>query len=122
MRATLTPAQLQRLEQLTLQFRGPMVFDEPDVAAQLRLTETQRQTIRQIAMGSFVPDWHSMRPEGGLPKDGFQPAGMKGVMEKILAVLTPEQLAQWQKLTGPPFKGVAEFVYPGFQFFPGWHP
>jgi serine/threonine protein kinase len=119
MRAALTPAQLQRLEQLTLQFRGPMVFDEPDVAAKLRLTETQRQTIRQIFLGSFAPDWHS---RSGQPKDGFQPASMKGVMEKILAVLTPEQLAQWQKLTGPPFKGVSEFMYPGFQFFPGWHP
>jgi hypothetical protein len=123
MRAALTPAQLQRLEQITLQFRGPMVFDEPEVVSQLGLTETQRQAIRQIALGSFAPNWNPLKRDGGgPPMGGFQPAGMKGAMEKILAVLTPEQLAQWQKLTGPTFKGVAGFMHPGPQFFPGGHP
>ena len=37
---------------------------------------------------------------------------MKNVMERILAVLTPEQLAQWQKLTGPPFTCGFEFMHP----------
>ena len=38
---------------------------------------------------------------------------VQGVMKKILGVLTPEQLTEWKKLTGPPFKDV-------FEFLPSW--
>ena len=34
---------------------------------------------------------------------------MQGVMKKVLAVLKPEQLAEWTKLTGPPFKDAFDF-------------
>ena len=34
---------------------------------------------------------------------------MQGVMKKALAVLTPQQLAEWAKLTGPPFKDAFDF-------------
>jgi hypothetical protein len=39
---------------------------------------------------------------------------MQGVMEKALAVLTPAQLAEWQRLTGAPFEGALDFPPPGF--------
>ena len=41
-------AQLQRLEQITLQLHGPMAFANPEIVARLGLTDEQRQTIRQI--------------------------------------------------------------------------
>ena len=37
---------------------------------------------------------------------------MHKVMEQALAVLTPQQRAEWEKLTGTPFKGVYDFLPP----------
>ena len=61
MRTTLTPAQLQRLEQITLQLQGPRVFSQPEIIARLHLTDAQRQEIRQIEMESFAPSGFSAR-------------------------------------------------------------
>lgn len=39
------------------------------------------------------------------PPDEFDPATSRATVEKMLAVLTPEQRAEWDKLVGPPFEG-----------------
>lgn len=145
MRDTLTPLQLQRLEQISLQFRGPQAFSQPEIVSRLKLTEDQSQAIRQIVVESFASMWDHGGP-GGPPPDpnhggpggpqppprqdhgvpgGPQPppgqdhggpggpppgpsreASTRTAMEKILAVLTPAQLAEWKALTGTPFQGV----------------
>ena len=124
MRKTLTPAQLQRLEQITLQLHGPAVFSQPEIVARLHLTDAQRQAIRQIERDNFGPAFifgdepagHGPPPGGGPRQDvhyrtgiitaGGEHRGGHGVppnvMKKALAVLTPQQLAEWTKLTGRP--------------------
>ena len=103
--------QLQRLEQITLQVHGPMAFGQADIAKRLHLTAAQRQAIREIAMDAFAPPWDPMSPGSSHPPTGGSSAAiMQSVMAKVLAVLTPEQLAQWKKLTGPPFKDVSELL------------
>ena len=52
--ATLTPFQLQRLAQMTLQLQGPRAFSQPEVIAKLHLSDAQRQAIRQIEMDAFA--------------------------------------------------------------------
>jgi eukaryotic-like serine/threonine-protein kinase len=119
MRAALTEKQLHRLGQITLQFQGPMALAEADVAARLQLTEVQRQAIRQIGIEAFDPAWGFMPPKGhhGPPGSPRESPG-QGVMEKALAVLTPEQLAKWKELTGPPFTMATEFPPPKPPFRP----
>ena len=115
MRATLTPAQLQRLEQITLQLHGPMAFDQPKIVARLGLSDDQRRTIRQIQREAFAPAWNfGEEPHGPRPPPGGRQAVMQGVMEKAQAVLTFAQLAEWRKLTGPAFKDALDFPPPGF--------
>ncbi len=136
MRKTLTPAQLQRLEQITLQLHGPAVFSQPEIVARLHLTDAQRQAIRQIERDNFGPAFifgdepagHGPPPGGGPRQDvhyrtgiitaGGEHRGGHGVppdvMKKALAVLTPQQLAEWTKLTGAPFKGALDFPPLGF--------
>jgi hypothetical protein len=142
MRATLSPSQHERLEQITLQLKGPRAFSEPEVIAKLHLTDLQRQAIRQIELEAFASMWD--RPRGmrrGGPKDemperpiGPPPPGAsdetshegppmnqhhrpphdmrenvwKAAMEKILQVLTPEQLAVWKQITGQAFQGTID--------------
>jgi serine/threonine protein kinase len=115
MRTTLTPAQLQRLEQITLQLHGPMVFSQPEIVVRLHLTDLQRQAIRQFEREAFAPAWNlGEEPSGEQPPPGGRHGVVQAVMEKALALLTPEQLAEWRKLTGAPFKGVFDFPPPGF--------
>ena len=116
MRKTLTSAQLQRLEQITLQLHGPTVFSQPEIVARLGLTDEQRQKIRQIEREAFAPAWNrGEEPHGeGPPPDGGRHGAMEGVMEKALAVLKPEQLAEWRKLTGRRSRGPSIFRRPVF--------
>jgi hypothetical protein len=118
MRATLTEAQLQRLEQITLQVQGPMVFDRTDIIAQLHLTDTQRQAIRQIEREAFPLPWNLSPGSGQRLSGASRAVNVQGVIGKVLATLTPEQLAQWKKLTGPPFKEISTFLPPGPGFAP----
>lgn len=109
MRATLTQAQLQRLEQITLQLQGPTVFSRPEVIARLGLTDAQRQRIRQMMMEVFASAWDSQDGEHRRPpRHGFREALLQPAMEKALTVLTTEQLVEWKALTGEPFRGAVE--------------
>ena len=114
MRAALTQTQLQRLEQITLQLQGPRVFSQPEVIAKLRLTDGQRQKIRQIEMEALASMWDSPSDEHKrLSPGSFRKIVLLPATEKALAVLTPEQLAQWKKLTGEPFVGIVDLPAPG---------
>ncbi|MEI8375185.1 MAG: serine/threonine-protein kinase [Planctomycetota bacterium] len=111
MRAALTEAQLQRLEQITLQVHGPMAFSQADVGKRLHLTDAQRQAMQDIAMDAFAPPWDPLSLGSSHPSTSSSRAvNVQSVMKKVLAVLTPEQLTEWKKLTGPPFKDVSEFL------------
>jgi eukaryotic-like serine/threonine-protein kinase len=114
MRAALTHRQLERLDQITLQLQGPRAFSQSEVIAKLRLTDAQRQEIRQIEMEAFASAWgFSEGPRMGPPPGRFRETVLQPAMEKALAVLTPEQLAEWKKLAGRPLKGVVDLPPPG---------
>jgi len=111
MRAMLTETQLQRLEQIALQVHGPMAFSQADVGKRLHLTGAQRQAMQDIAMDAFAPPWDPLSLGSSHSSTGSSRAvNVQSVMKKVLAVLTPKQLTEWKKLTGPPFKDVSEFL------------
>lgn len=125
-RDLLTAGQRRRLRQIALQVRGPQAFREPEVVAVLQLTADQRERIRRIEADVVMPPrFDGPRPDGprfeGPRPDGPRPDGppkgqlMKGpgdwfgrpnVMPQVLAVLTADQIARWNELTGPPFVGL----------------
>ena len=73
MRTTLTAAQLHRLEQITLQLQGPRAFSQPEIIAKLRLTDAQREKIRQIEMMAFASVWDVHNGEHGRAAAGQPP-------------------------------------------------
>lgn len=132
--AILNSEQQKRLRQIGLQCQGPQAFREPDVVATLELTSDQREQIRGIEMESHFgppPPRHDGRPEGAPPgpeeflkaaprHEGPGPRGdgprggsspdwhqrnLRIAMEKVQAILTPEQVASWKTMTGEPFAG-----------------
>jgi eukaryotic-like serine/threonine-protein kinase len=90
----LKPAQQARLRQIGLQAEGPAAFAEPEVVAQLQLTVEQREQIRTLeeeALIGWMKGPRPAKPPGGQDK----PAN-----ERLLAILTEEQVQRWKALTG----------------------
>ncbi len=98
----LTPAQRTRLRQIALQAEGPSAFSEPEVVAELKLTAEQREQIRTIE-DEVLFGW--MRgPRLAAGASGAAGARDKRAKERMLAVLTEEQVQRWRTLTGPAVK------------------
>jgi hypothetical protein len=97
----LTPTQATRLDQLALQSRGPMAFREPEVIAALKLTADQRDRMRDIGFGLRGPAGRGEGGRGGRG-GGEREFDLKAMMDRVLGVLTAEQSAAWDQMTGPP--------------------
>jgi serine/threonine protein kinase len=97
----LTPAQQTRLRQIGLQAEGPGAFGEPEVVAELKLTAKQRDKIRTIEEEAFFSRMKRTRP-GTTPGDSSKASSARGksANERILAVLTEDQVRRWRALTG----------------------
>jgi eukaryotic-like serine/threonine-protein kinase len=99
----LTPPQAERLQQITLQHQGPLVFGTPRVAEALQLTDTQKEKIGEVHEEIFV------RLQEWIPLKGTAPPRRKAdhkvrdaFQKKILALLTEEQKSKWRTMTGAP--------------------
>src|SRR5262249_4786975 len=101
----LTPAQRVRLRQIGLQAEGPGAFSEPEVVAELRLTAEQRDQIRTIedeVLFGWMSGARRATPDGGL--GAAAGATGKTANERIVAVLTEEQVRRWRAMTGEALK------------------
>jgi hypothetical protein len=99
----LTKEQRRRLLQISIQFRSPMVFDEPEVIEALNLTYSQRQQIKMIQfeeLGGFWPPGKKDGPKG--PPNADMNAKARA-LQRILELLTPDQQELWRTLCGKPF-------------------
>jgi len=113
----LLPRQSNRLSQIALQQRGTEAFSDMEVATALELSPRQLEEIRLLR-----EELRRTVFAGGRPGD-FRADHWKKVREvsrnnnqQILAVLTPQQQAKWEQMTGAPFRGRL-IVHRG-----GWHP
>jgi hypothetical protein len=100
----LTPAQSQRLRQISRQLRGVEAFRDSDVVDALKLTREQRESIREISSQYFG----ELRRHGGGPRqdslaaaDVLQQYAVGNIMDK----LTLPQIEVWKSLVGEPFAG-----------------
>jgi serine/threonine protein kinase len=86
----LTPAQQVRLRQIGLQAEGAGAFGEPEVASELKLTAEQREQIRVIEEEAIFGKGPGNRE--------------RSANERIVAVLSEEQVQRWKAMTGEPMK------------------
>lgn len=97
----LSDKQLQRLRQIVLQWQGPR---DPSLAKTLKLTADQKERLRTIEAEKFRSFFFDRnRKEAGATESSEDRA--RSAMQKMLAVLTPEQLQQWRSMTGKPYQG-----------------
>jgi Spy/CpxP family protein refolding chaperone len=99
----LLPLQIERLEQISLQMRGTAALADPKVAAKLSLTEDQKKKLEAAATANREAMQQAFQ--------GGNREGMREKMEqlrkdadaKVLAVLTADQKAAFEKLKGAAF-------------------
>jgi serine/threonine protein kinase len=97
----LSAQQRQRLHEVALQIRAPMVFTEPEVLEPLDLYP-KRQQIRQILTEEFA-GLGPPRPGAPKPSPGAEKDAKARAMERIMELLSPEQRKTWHTLTGDPY-------------------
>jgi Spy/CpxP family protein refolding chaperone len=104
--AVLTPAQLKRLQQIDLQQRGALAFQEPEIAKVLKLTDDQVDLIKTINADAAKEMRDSfVNPQAKLEEVGKKIGELrKETMERVNALLTEEQRKTWQEMAGPAFE------------------
>jgi hypothetical protein len=114
--AILTPEQGRRFRQIAIQCQGPSALREAAIASALKLTPEQRDRIREIASESYGDEGGRGRPKGpppdeprddrrGPPPEPSREKELRPAMERVLALLTPEQVRRWQEIVGAPYRG-----------------
>jgi eukaryotic-like serine/threonine-protein kinase len=111
--SVLSNRQIQRLKQIVIQLQGITAFNQPEFADALKLTEPQRQTMRQIEVETFIMlSEHPNLADEDTRRDKRQGL-IQSAMDKCLAALTPAQLVIWKKIVGDPFQGHLSVMLPG---------
>jgi hypothetical protein len=99
--AILEPNQTERLQQLRLQHEGVRAFERPEIVKDLGLSDSQLAKIRQMR--------DEVQPRGAENEVEDAPAidrrADRGQLEsRILAVLTNQQIEDWEKMKGKEFE------------------
>ena len=102
----LKPEQLTRLTQIDYQNRGVAIFSDPEVAAKLKITEDQKEAMKEIESDT-MREIRSILTQNA---DNLSEAApkltelQKAAKTKAEAKLNEEQAKQWKEMIGAPFE------------------
>jgi hypothetical protein len=116
---SLKPEQTKRLKQLEIQFAGLRAFAEADVQKELKLTDKQKDEIKEISESATKDSQELMataRSGGGRPDPAkLQEVGkkvqavQKEAQDKVAGLLTDAQKKTWAEMTGEKFDKFERF-------------
>jgi hypothetical protein len=114
MSEVLKPDQARRLRQISFQVGGPLAFRDPDITNSLQLTADQKTKIQGIE-DEARRQLRELLQAGGNRDDARRKAldVLNKSREKLIGLLTSEQVARWEKLIGKPFTGELPAGIPG---------
>ncbi len=128
MLAALKPEQRRRLEQIRVQSLGLGAWDDAAVQKALQLTDEQKSAIGKIrdeARANVSEVMRQVRRDARALGGDFRKmqrlrerkmaAAYRAVLDRAVAVLTPEQRKRWRELTGEPVRLRVELELPGFR-------
>lgn len=107
----LTPGQLQRLRELRVQYYGPSLLADKELAARLKLTPAQTKKVA-AAVNVYDSEIGALQAKAPKREDrekfrafmmGFRAARAQAAARRdaaLLAILTPAQRASWVKMGG----------------------
>ncbi|MGA2059278.1 MAG: hypothetical protein ABSG67_02265 [Thermoguttaceae bacterium] len=97
----LLPKQLERLKQIQLQVEGPTALSNDDVVKALNITDDQKAKMKTISdeAAAKMPD--ALANLTGAERGTKMQELNKETLDKLLAVLTPDQVAKFDTMKGP---------------------
>lgn len=104
-REILKPEQAKRLDQISLQVRGPQAYTTPRVVKALKLTEDQQKKAVAVNEGfkKAMDAWAQAGMENGIPSTGTA-AEREQIEQKARTsfndLLTKDQRAAWKEMVG----------------------
>ena len=111
----LLPHQMERLEEIALQARGTRALQDAEVAAKLKLTDDQKAQLTKLEEEGR----QGGRPAGGNAGGGFDIEAFRKARQersdKLLAVLTADQKAAFEKMQGEKFPNADQLLFGGGQ-------
>jgi serine/threonine protein kinase len=113
MHKTLTASQLSRLSEIMVQLQGPMAFEQPEIVERLRMTETQCERVRQIGAETFREMCDFTKADRVTSLTDLHAQIMQKAMDRVLAILTAEQLVRWKQIIGKPFAHALDMTLHG---------
>lgn len=114
----LNEGQMNRLNQIALQWDAPMAWLDPRHSERLQISENQRQAITEIIRANGLPMGGPGGPGGpGAPMDWNEMLGKRrAAQQQALQILNQQQRALWGEMTGQAFN---KWVQPPMPQRPG---
>lgn len=108
---TLQKDQRHRLHQITMQVAGLLWVLRPHVSAELKLTDDQKQKIRELRKEAHKEAMDILHSKEGATLKEEQFREMRAANRKrLMSILTDEQKAKWKEMAGTPFTGKLHFA------------
>ena len=104
----LKPDQLKRAKQISWQQQHAQAFSDPEVVAALQLRDAQKEKIKTIHDDTRQEAGQLFQRGGGGNQEELRKkreALNKATDDKVISLLTADQMAKWKDLTGETFKG-----------------
>jgi len=116
----LLPHQADRLQEIWVQVKGTAVLVDPDISKQLAINDTTKEKITEIrdAARREMFQGGGQGGQGGFDREKITKMGQERDA-KIMAVLTADQKAKYEKMKGEPFDGAADLRFGGGGGRPG---
>lgn len=106
---TLTPEQCKRLNQIAMQMAGLLWVMRTDVAAELNLSDEQKQKIRELHREAHKEAQEAFRSNNGaIEAEKFREMRQNN-RRRLMSVLTADQKTKWKEMAGQPFRGELHF-------------
>ncbi|HZV07151.1 MAG TPA: hypothetical protein VE999_18865 [Gemmataceae bacterium] len=106
---TLTPEQCKRLNQIAMQVAGLLWVMRSDVAAELKLTDDQKQKIRTLHREAHKEAQEALRSNNGTVEEEKFRELRQANRKRLMSVLTDEQKTKWREMAGEQFRGELHF-------------
>jgi len=106
---TLTKEQQKRLHEITLQMAGLLYATRPDIAANLKLTDQQKQSLKKYQEEARRELEQALEAKDATERHKKLSELHKTNRDRLYEVLTDPQEATWKQMTGAKFNGELEY-------------
>jgi len=105
----LEPPQRKRLHEITLQMAGLLWLSRPEVASELKLTDEQKEKVKRIQRRARREAEELVHAQSPQQREAKVRELRVTSRKRLFDVLTDEQEAKWEAMTGKPFHGPIHF-------------